>query len=110
MANGVQIAAALCFGLLLGGCYFGGLWWTVHRLLDTRHVWRTLLASLVIRLTVVLLSFYFVLTRFGWQTLLSCLFGFWLARLSLIHWLGRSQLDLLAKPELLAKPDLERAP
>lgn len=67
-------------GLLLGAVFFGGLWWTVRRgMVSTRPaLWFFL--SLVLRLSLVLLGFYFV-GQGDWRRLVACLVGFVLARI-----------------------------
>lgn len=71
--------AALLAGGLLGGAFFGGLWWTVQRAAVSAAPARWFLGSLVVRTTVVLAGFYAVgagqAARLG-----LCLLGFVLAR------------------------------
>jgi F1F0 ATPase subunit 2 len=84
------IAAAVCAGILLGGLYFGGLWWTVGRMPQVRHPLNLYFGSLVVRLTLVLTAFYGVLSYTGWPQLAAALAGFVAARLLLIRFFGRT--------------------
>jgi len=48
-----EIASAVmagCGGILLGGLYFGGLWWTVCRIPRTLHPFYFYIVSLLVRL------------------------------------------------------------
>ena len=74
-------------GLLLGGIFFGGLWWTVVKGLASPHPARWFLGSLLLRTAVVLAGFYH-LSEGGWERLLSALLGFICARLA-VTWLTR---------------------
>ncbi len=67
-------------GLLLGGIFFGGLWWTVRKLVDSdmSPVW--FLASFLLRMGITLGGFY--LCALGsWESLTACLLGFITARI-----------------------------
>jgi len=59
------LAIALGLGAGLGGLYFGGLWLTVQKLPDTPHPGRWWLASLMLRLMLLLAGFYSLLS---WQS------------------------------------------
>lgn len=81
-------------GVLLGAFFFGGLWWTVPRIVASRQPALWLFGSLLLRTGVALAGFYFV-SDGHWQRLLLCLLGFVTARLA-VTWLtgssGRSHL------------------
>lgn len=71
--------AALLAGGLLGGVFFGGLWWTVRRGALSPTSARWFLGSLVFRTAIVLAGFYAV--GAGQPARLGlCLMGFLLAR------------------------------
>ncbi|MDP9044641.1 MAG: ATP synthase subunit I [Pseudomonadota bacterium] len=66
-------------GALLGGLHFGGLWWTVRRVVRSNVPGTWLLISLVLRsaLSAVVLGF---VSAGQWQGLLAGLAGFLMAR------------------------------
>ncbi len=80
MNDGRYLMMACFAGMLLGGVFFGGLWWTVRKCLSTRHPAQWLVASGLIRMGIALAGFYFV-SAGQWQRLLACLVGFIIARL-----------------------------
>lgn len=75
----MRLSSVLIAGILLGGFFFGGLWWTVQKGLSARRPEFWFLGSMLIRTTITITGFYFVsggqLTR-----VLICLLGFFLAR------------------------------
>ena len=66
-------------GALLGAFFFGGLWWTVQRTLDSHRSVLWHLGGLLLRMAVTLSGFYLV-GGGQWQRLAACLAGFVLAR------------------------------
>ncbi len=80
MNNYVILAFALVSGLVLGAIFFGGLCWTVRKGVTSKHPAIWFLASMVVRMSIVLAGFYFV-GRGDWQRLVACLVGFIIARL-----------------------------
>ncbi len=70
---------ALLAGGLLGGVFFGGLWWTVQRAVVSAAPARWFLGSLVVRSALVLAGFYAVGANQPLRLGL-CLLGFVLAR------------------------------
>jgi F1F0 ATPase subunit 2 len=79
MNNFLLLALALVAGLLLGAIFFGGLWWTVRKVVFSKSPARWFLGSMLLRMSVVLAGFYFV-GRGDWQRLVTCLIGFIVAR------------------------------
>ena len=79
LSDSLVWVAALLAGGLLGGVFFGGLWWTVQRAAVSALPARWFLGSLVVRTVFVLVGFYAVgagqAARLG-----LCLLGFVLAR------------------------------
>jgi F1F0 ATPase subunit 2 len=73
-------ALAWLAGLLLGGIFFGGLWWTVRKSVSSQRPALWLLPSLLLRMSITLAGFYFV-SDGHWQRWLLCLLGFIMARL-----------------------------
>ena len=69
-------------GGLLGGIFFGGLWWTVRRGVSSPRPAAWFFGSLLLRATVALTGFYFVAGG-DWRRLLACLLGFILGRIAM---------------------------
>ena len=78
----------LAAGLILGTFFFGGLWWTVIRAVSSQRPALWFFGSLLLRMSITLLGFYFI-ARDDWERWLLCVLGFVLARL-LIQSLTRS--------------------
>ena len=83
----LTLCLACCAGLLLGGSFFGGLWWTVRNGINAKQPGLWFLGSMIVRMTIVMTGFYFV-GGGQWERLLSCLLGFIAAR-SIVVWLTR---------------------
>lgn len=66
-------------GFLLGTIFFGGLWWTVKKGLSSPYSAFWFLGSMLLRMSIALVGFYFV-GHEHWGRLLACLFGFFIAR------------------------------
>lgn len=75
----VTLVSAGVAGLLLGGIFFGGLWWTVRKGVSVKRPALLFLVSLVLRTAVTVAGFY-VVGDGHWQRLLACLLGFVIAR------------------------------
>lgn len=73
-------AVALCWGLLLGLLYFGGLWLTVKRLPVVKHQALWTLGSFLLRNLLAAAAFYPVVMR-GWEATVVCLTGFIIVRM-----------------------------
>jgi F1F0 ATPase subunit 2 len=78
-------------GIVLGAIFFGGLWWTVRKGVTAKHPALWFLGSMIARMSIVLIGFYFVGAG-SWQRLLACLVGFIGARL-IVMWLTRSVIE-----------------
>ena len=70
---------AFTAGVILGGIFFGGLWWTVRKGVLSGRPASWFLASLLLRMSISLTGFYLV-SHGQWERLLLCLFGFMVAR------------------------------
>ena len=79
MNNFLFLALALVVGLLLGAIFFGGLWWTIRKGVFYKSPALWFLGSMLLRMSVVLVGFYFV-GRGDWERLVTCLLGFIIAR------------------------------
>ncbi len=66
-------------GVLLGGFFFGGLWWTVQKGLASANPALWFMGSFLIRTAITVTGFYLVAAG-SWQKLLSCLLGFIILR------------------------------
>jgi F1F0 ATPase subunit 2 len=84
MNETVTLLLALVTGVLLGGMFFGGLWWTVRKSVSSKRPAFLFLGSLLLRTSIVLAGFYFI-ARGHWERLLVCLLGFVTARLIVTH-------------------------
>ncbi len=73
-------------GALLGGLFFGGLWWTVQKIPSSRNPALLSLASFILRTAAVLGLFYLLLTADdgGWPRLLAALVGFMVTRIIIV--------------------------
>jgi F1F0 ATPase subunit 2 len=84
-------------GLALGGMFYGGLWFTVERLIKSAapptNGERTsrgasagiAMSSLLVRFALALAGFIWM-TNGRWQNALACLAGFEAARLAIVRW------------------------
>ncbi len=70
---------ALLVGLLLGGFFFAGLWWTIQKGLTAKHPALWFFGSILVRTAVVLAGIYLI-SDGKWERMLACLVGFVLAR------------------------------
>jgi F1F0 ATPase subunit 2 len=82
------MASVLAAGGLLGGLFYGGLWWTVRKSLDSPNGGLWFSASLFVRTAAALAGFYF-LARGHAERLPACLAGFLVARLIATRLVGR---------------------
>ncbi len=79
-------ALVLLWGIVLGGCYFGGLWLTVRRIGAAHHQALLMISSFFIRNLLAVAGFYPVVLQ-GWQPTVICLTGFIAIRLVLTRWI-----------------------
>lgn len=79
MSDALTWPLACVAGGLLGALFFGGLWWTVRKSIASAQPAPWLLGSLLVRMSVTLVGFYFVANG-DWHRLLLCVFGFVMAR------------------------------
>jgi F1F0 ATPase subunit 2 len=87
MNETVTLVSAGVAGLLLGGFFFGGLWWTVRKGVSAKRPALLFMLSLVLRTAVTVAGFYMVGDG-HWQRLLACLLGFALARFLVTRFTG----------------------
>ena len=79
MNNILTMFFAAAAGLILGALFFGGLWWTVQKGVSSKRPALMFLGSLLARMSIALIGFYFV-SGGQWQRLVVCLLGFVTAR------------------------------
>lgn len=82
--NPWEYAPALVGGMVTGGFYFGGLWWTVRHVVQARRPARVLWASFLVRASIALAVFYVVMGG-NWLRLVACMVGFLFMR-QLLTW------------------------
>jgi F1F0 ATPase subunit 2 len=83
---------ALAAGFLLGTIFFGGLWWTVQKVVLSKYPIPWFLGSLALRMSIVLAGLYFI-GRGHWERLLLCLLGFITARFTVIRFTRKVEKD-----------------
>ena len=79
MNETLSLVLALVAGVLLGAIFFGGLWWTVQKVVSSKRPALWVFCSLLLRMSIVLAGFYFI-AHGHWERLLMCLLGFVVAR------------------------------
>ncbi len=77
--NDLSLLFSLLSGVLLGAGFFGGLWWTVQRVMSSERVALWIFGSLFLRTVIVLAGFYLTCGD-DWQRWLAAVLGFGLAR------------------------------
>ena len=80
MNETLTLVLAWVTGVLLGGIFFGGLWWTVRKGVSSKQPALWFFGSLLLRTSTALVVFYFI-ARGHWERLLVCFLGFIIARL-----------------------------
>ncbi|MEE4356173.1 MAG: ATP synthase subunit I [Desulfococcaceae bacterium] len=93
----LHLIPVLMTGVLLGVIFFGGLWWTVQKGFSAKHTGLWFSGSLLLRMSLVLVGFYFV-SEGHWERLLVCLSGFFTARLIVTLRLRSGQARLTGLP------------
>lgn len=88
MSEVVEIFSSVLGGMLLGGLYFSGLWCTVRKLPDSSRPFRLVALSFMIRVSAVLIGFYFIMGGW-WVRLAAALLGFILIREFSVRHLGQ---------------------
>jgi F1F0 ATPase subunit 2 len=80
MTQTISLIWSASAGLLIGGMFFGGLWWTVRKALTAKHPALWFLVSLLLRVIITMIGFYLVADGQA-KRLAACLGGFIIARL-----------------------------
>ena len=79
MDETLSLVLALVAGVLLGAIFFGGLWWTVQKVVSSNRSTLWFFVSLLMRTSILLAGFYLI-AHGHWERLLMCLLGFVVAR------------------------------
>jgi F1F0 ATPase subunit 2 len=77
--QGLMVMCSGFAGVLLGAIFFGGLWWTVRKVVVAPSPVLWMFCSFQLRMAIALLGFYFVASG-GPAKLIACLAGFLIAR------------------------------
>jgi F1F0 ATPase subunit 2 len=88
MSDTLALLLALLAGALLGVVFFGGLWWTVQKGVESESPALWFLGSLLLRTGLILAGFY-VAAQGHWSRLAACLLGFLIARIIVVRRLTR---------------------
>jgi len=79
----LSLLLAFAVGIVVGLVYFGGLWWTVRRVLDVQQRASWMLVSFLVRAGITLLGFYLVIGTDGLR-LAAAMLGFLIVRMVLV--------------------------
>jgi F1F0 ATPase subunit 2 len=90
MNNFLNLAPALAIGVLIGILFFGGLWWTVQKLVSSKRPELWFFGSMLLRTGIALAAFYFIAGG-NWQRLIVCLIGFITARFIVVRFTIKKQ-------------------
>lgn len=93
-------------GFVLGLIFFGGLWWTIRRMLHSSRPALWMLGSLVLRMSIALSGFWLIAGH-DWKRMLVCLAGFLIARLVLTRparGQHRHTIDVTTKDRCASQP------
>lgn len=94
----VRFIASGIVGVLLGLVFFWGLWSTVKAFDRSRQPALVLMVSFLMRISVVLVGFYFIARYAGWPHVLIAMCGFILSRMFISqrlkhHYTTRNRID-----------------
>ena len=73
-------------GFILGIGFFGSLWWTIQRGLTSKRPALLFLTSLLLRISLLLIGFYFIADG-RLKLLLMCLIGFIIGRFMMVRFI-----------------------
>ncbi|MDQ2721055.1 MAG: ATP synthase subunit I [Bacteroidota bacterium] len=100
MNETLLIILAFVAGIALGIIFFGGLWFTVKKIVTAKIPALWVLGSFIIRVSIVLFGLYFISSG-SWQLLVLCLIGFIAARFIVIYFtkaIDAKQVQLKKEP------------
>ncbi|MCA9506999.1 MAG: hypothetical protein KC505_01080 [Myxococcales bacterium] len=84
-----SLILSLSAGFFIGVFFFGGLWWTLKKIISSKRAFFWHLGSSLLRLGLALTGFYFV-GQGNWINLILCLIGFIGARFAVTQCLKES--------------------
>ena len=90
-------------GFVLGLIFFGGLWWTIRRMLHSRQPALWMFGSLLLR-TGIALSGFWLLAGHDWKRMLACLAGFFMARVALTVFWHKQAVDVTTEDRHASQP------
>lgn len=90
MSEIINLLPALFAGIGLGVVFFGGLWLTIRKGLQSKKSGLIFTGSFIVRMTVILLGFYYVGAN-DWKKMLACLAGFLLARIVITRYTKKQE-------------------
>lgn len=79
------LVIGLVAGLAAGAVFFGGLWWTTRRLPECKRPGLMMLASLVVRMSMVVGVFYLLSLYGRWEPMAAGLVGLITGRLAMVR-------------------------
>ena len=80
----VQLLLVLAAGYLLGGLFFGGLWFTIQKAVPAKTPGLWFIGSWFIRVGLTLTGIYYTAAG-DWKNILVCMLGFVAARFIVAH-------------------------
>lgn len=80
----VGLILSLIVGLALGLFFFGGLWWTVRKAINSTNPALWFFCSVMLRMAVVIGGFYLIMAG-DWRRLCAALVGFIIVRMLVTH-------------------------
>ncbi len=86
------IILILLTGFILGVFFFGTLWWTTNRGVVSKLPALWFLGSFFIRMSITVTVLYFI-SRRHWESVLVCLLGFIIARVMIMRFTRRSEIN-----------------
>ena len=88
----INLLPALLAGIGLGIVFFGGLWLTIQKGLQSKQSGLIFTGSFIARMTVILVGFYYVGVS-DWKMMVACLAGFLIARVAITRYTKKQELS-----------------
>lgn len=84
----IEITVSILLGIVAGGLFFGGLWFTVNRLTTFKYPGLLLMSSSLLRIVMISFLSLWLVNSFHGQALLFALIGFIWARMLIVRLRG----------------------